>query len=560
MRKIIFLVAVVFPIGIYSMSLLLPSEATNNPVPIPLAYQKFPPIPPPSSSSSSLSSYSYPTLSQSSAASIDTIKNKCLKHILERNIRMGNLVMMLRNVSEMLHDDLVSFTMTLTNVILVNVSEPQPMIKWRMTDDGHFFHGIHFVSLYLLESNIELVAELINVLVTLRDFDSRARFMLAIDAKKYALEKNQLSLNLSKIFRNFWSFSMYNVLVLICWENCEIYTWFPYDKTSKCGTNFENFVKILECKRSNETMMVADGMSVGGDGGNNAKRTANISSGNNISHGSCLVINYAEKIQILYGNISSYKRCQDVVMSNKRQAENFNKENWGKSDLHQGVFSFFDDADEMMEAATATASFEQQNWDRKYVKEFFAYNYRPYGMIEFRSQGYCHYAEANESSNVYQWGEPDFPFQRQQRRLYNRHFRDFYDKIPSNLNRCKFNGLLFVWPPFVTPEYWPWIGIEHKLLLDVSRYMNFEIVEKYVTVNVMAKVGDKGSQHVNKELSILAMMRNYSADLAFGNIYPNVKVHEYFDNTLGYLFDHVNWVVPLAADQPLWLNLIKCFR
>jgi len=48
--------------------------------------------------------------------------------------------------------------------------------------------------------------------------------------------------------------------------------------------------------------------------------------------------------------------------------------------------------------------------------------------------------------------------------------------------------------------------------------------------------------------------------MIIGNIYPNIEVHEEFDHSIAYLYDHVNWVVPLAGKQPVWLNLTSAFR
>lgn len=48
--------------------------------------------------------------------------------------------------------------------------------------------------------------------------------------------------------------------------------------------------------------------------------------------------------------------------------------------------------------------------------------------------------------------------------------------------------------------------------------------------------------------------------MAIGTIYPDIEIHKYFDYSIGYLYDYIHWVVPLAQKQPAWMIIGKALR
>lgn len=208
--------------------------------------------------------------------------------------------------------------------------------------------------------------------------------------------------------------------------------------------------------------------------------------------------------------------------------------------------------------------------NKKFSQQFFTYNYRAYGLIEFRKRHYGSNTSADNKKRMETLkncshinhvhvsdeklllsnndGDICETVSTEPRILFSRRYPHFFEKIPADLNGCAFTAMLLIWPPFVTSESAAFYGIEHKLIMDVARYMNFRLVECYG--------GGNGTDRIQFHEQFL----NLSVDLAFGNIYPNVRMFRYIDNSIGYLYDHVNWVVPLADNMPTWLNLVNCFR
>lgn len=133
-----------------------------------------------------------------------------------------------------------------------------------------------------------------------------------------------------------------------------------------------------------------------------------------------------------------------------------------------------------------------------------------------------------------------------ERQLINPKSPYFFNKIPNDLLGCPIKALLVIWPPFVTPKTSPWYGLEHKLFLDISRFMNFRIIEIYTN---------------NSAITVEDFQQNPSnPHLIFGNFYPSIEKHEKLDYSIAYLYDYIDWVVPKAKLQPLWMNIIVAFR
>lgn len=553
--------------------------------------------------------------STTSRPSINNLKYKCATYLISKNIKSGDLVMIFQNDQQqqqqsnslfnlMIDHNFISSTMKSTNVMLVNYNE------WSKSEPffspNKFQHQLGIVSVYVIESSIRTLKKQLSMAFDITntnhqrlrmEFNSRAMVILFL-AYENTLN-DDVNENLLRAFNIFWHYYIFNTLIMVCtngidgnksstvsmsYGGCSVYTWYPYDSLSNCGQNLSNYEKIFECNYNsidnNSTTYTDD----------------------------CIRINYTNSydklsIEKMYSNINDNnvddedewwwrKRCWQYIEANRNDMQsvvgmnddgNFNNGTWTrvpipsrpissasrrrKSHLHdEDVFGFFeDDNNSATQQQNASGQQQQQqqhhdtiivqrqderNWDKKYVGEFFAYNYRPYGTIEYRQE-----KNENDKDNDNRKAKPvSAQLRRTNKRIPIGGTTHFFDKIPANMDGCRFRCLLFVWPPFVTPPHIKWIGLEHKLLLDISRYMNFHLDEDYVSVSLNVHDGTENN------FQLLNVLSNSSADLAFGNIYPNIDVHKSFDNSIGYLYDHVNWVVPLARDQPMWLNLVRCFR
>lgn len=195
---------------------------------------------------------------------------------------------------------------------------------------------------------------------------------------------------------------------------------------------------------------------------------------------------------------------------------------------------------------TASGLSERER-NKKLAENYFQYDYYPYGVMEFRVENDENYLRENhDKSNCTGWLS----------RGFRKSLPHFPDKIPNDLNGCRIDALAIVWPPFVTAETATFYGLEHKLMLDVSRQMNFELAVEYRDLH-MSLLSNRNT----RETDILSQIfQNSSATMAFGNIYPLVDMHQVVDPSIGYLYDQINWIVPKAEYLPAWLNLLNCFR
>lgn len=444
------------------------------------------------------------------------------------------------------------------------------------------------------------------------EFNTRGMYILFLDTKN--ILNNDVNENLLRAFNIFWHYNIYNTLIMVCNNtitttrttnrnndenqlsngSCNVYTWYPYDSLSNCGRNLSNYEKIFECNyntsdnhciwinytkdykklfargiysnvQDDEMWSVCSRMynnnnelnrnnmeSNYGDDGNDRKtnnNSNNVKRNFNKQKRTTLPIPFSmtssSSLSSLPSSLSSSSSLPSppFILWGRRQKIHLHKEN---------RYDFFEDCKQKND--NGQQHDDEKNWDKKYVKEFFSYNYRPYGTIEFR-QNVNKNVNANKdiNDNIKVSAQLHHHIENKRKFITNT-ASHFFDKIPTNMNKCRFSCLLFVWPPFVTPPHIKWYGLEHKLLLDISRYMNFQLNETYQSVSFNMHDGN------DKSFELLNILSNSSIDMAFGNVYPNIDMHQYFDYSIGYLYDHVNWVVPLAKDQPMLLNLVRCFR
>lgn len=197
----------------------------------------------------------------------------------------------------------------------------------------------------------------------------------------------------------------------------------------------------------------------------------------------------------------------------------------------------------------------ERDQNHKLASKFFEYDYRPFGTIEFHENNNFlikKFSSMNHRKfmkiNINNYNKENRkPVQRTISNILRPHF---YEKIPNNLNGCKYKAAVVVWPPFVTPSSARFYGLEHKLIRDVLRHMNIEMIEKYVQ-NENIRIQSESMKN---------LLVNMSCDFGFGNLYPTNNMHKTLDTSIGYLYDQVNWIVPLGKPLPAWTNLLNCFR
>lgn len=418
---------------------------------------------------------------------------------------------------------------------------------------------------------------------------------------------------------------------------CAYYTWFPFDECSKCGQSIEHFVKIDECvydKNRNHLQFHYSaenkwyfGVSDDDEQGQiNNRRRLNESGPNGRRSGN----HVPNENKIVVGNVPhsyTYTFQMDKNFNNNTSLFNLSSDgsNMGTTNGGGGSFQMEitnwsnvdGDVDGIepfnlciLNALCPSVRLfvinETQSTNRERVrnqelaKNYFKYDVREFGTIEFRKNRIVehlttgHGMPATNTNNMTDFDAntptrlPSIMMkdqqQRQRRRrrlqqcqrtISNRHRPHFYEKIPSDLLGCVYDALVIVWPPFVTPATAAFYGLEHKLLLDVARHMNYRMNETYKQFGNAMDGRDEGGGNGDGDAGTEAgegvggeekttysygILVNSTASMAFGNIYPIANMHNKFDASIGYLYDHVNWAVPLARTAPAWLNLFNCFR
>lgn len=338
---------------------------------------------------------------------------------------------------------------------------------------------------------------------------------------------------------------------------CSVYTWFPFDKGSDCGRTADNFIQIDECVlEDNNPDPRPDIDCFNVHYGRESYQRHSYIRDRHVSNGDGMK-NDREQMRNVQRPSSASASAQQAKAHHFDHISTFNNDTLSPAmparHIHfENINSCYNEPMVVL-SPPPTVTPTPRQWDKKYTRQFFTSNYKPYGLIEFREWNVANIdmdeadGKPRPSSPEYQWFHTD------QRTVRHVHQPHFYEKIPSNFGGCQYRALLFIWPPFVTLPRATFYGLEHKLMLDVARYMNFQLVEEYVDIQNMSNVKSRSEQLYQRFL-------DSNAALAFGNVYPNAKMQNYVDYSIGYLYDLVNWVVPLAGNQPTWLNLVNCFR
>lgn len=416
-------------------------------------------------------------------------------------------------------------------------------------------------------------------------------------------QHRHVAIRLQQIFRSLWRYYIFNSVVIACDKTdlkvCSVYTWFPFDRGSHCGNNMENFIRIDQCVvDANDDDDGNDGDDINDDGnnGNNGYDFFSVRYNNMMEHHHqhyvhIRIKNDCEQLENIDRPEMDELELQTQRFVNASLHLSVFNNKWKQSPrtkrintCHNRPMAVLKWMRPPMPAAAASASASlallYRIWDKKYTRQFFNSNYKPYGLIEFRQwpdtvnvsstqqnstspNEYQLFTKSNIRTRNAMMRRPPQLNKRQrhhrqphneQRTIHDNRRPHFYEKIPNDLGGCKFHGLLFIWPPFVTPATATFYGLEHKLMLDVARLMNFRLVEEYVEIQNLADSNTKSDQLYQM------LLDSDVAVLGFGNVYPNVRMHSVIDHSIGYLYDLVNWVVPLAGNKPVWLNLVNCFR
>lgn len=369
-------------------------------------------------------------------------------------------------------------------------------------------------------------------------------------------------------------------------EVCSFYTWFPFDESSKCGQCIEHFVKIDECvydkirnylqfhyaKENKWYFGVSDDEQCQI---NNRRHTDNDNAepeNNNIKPSRRNGNHFPNEKKIFVGNVAytfAYTFQTNKNFINNISMFNVHTENSTEYEMNISNFGHHSNVDSIdqfnlcyskatnpsvrlfMINETLTHLNRERAQNQEFATNYFKYEYREFGTIEFRKNrptipnnhipAYRTEANTTKSPSIIV------------RIISNPHRPHFYEKIPSDLLGCVYDTFVIVWPPFVTPVTAAFYGLEHKLLLDVARHMHYQMNETY-------KQFGNAIQEGRKTKYSYGILVNSSASFVFGNIYPVANMHNKYDASIGYLYDHVNWAVPLATAAPAWLNLFNCFR
>lgn len=416
---------------------------------------------------------------------------------------------------------------------------------------------------------------------------------------------------LKHVFGLLWTRHIFNAIIMLCetidtispttttskmstdaaLDVCAIYTWFPYDESSKCGQRIEDFVKIDECvydknrkhlqfhysEENKWYFGVSDGDEQGQINNRRVNESASDSTGDIRRNGN----HVRNENKIVVGNVPhtfAYTFQMDKNFNNNTSLFNMSlstangecemkiassSSNINASDV-DGIERFNLCALNALNPSVRLFVINETQTNRERVRNqemaqnYFKYVVREFGTIEFRKNPNVEHltmrrTEMPSNINAINAKITRSPSILMERIISNRYRPHFYEKIPSDLHGCVYDTHVIVWPPFVTPVTAAFYGLEHKLLLDVARHMNYQMNETHKRFNISIEDGGKNAYSYGA-------LVNSSASLAFGNIYPVANMHNKYDASIGYLYDHVNWAVPLATTAPAWLNLFNCFR
>ncbi|XP_055599175.1 uncharacterized protein LOC129748543 [Uranotaenia lowii] len=453
-----------------------------------------------------------------------TLALHCLEYIYERNIQPGEVTYILRN-DTLLDDGFYRLANARGSLLIGNVKSSEP----GKPSTEKFLHRFDQISNYVLvfRTTVRLQQQLAFVAES-PAYNSRVFFILVMldDDENFDPDPPRdcfcadccarESSKLAAVFRLLWQFYIHNFLLIHCPESephhCPIYTWFPYGRYSSCTENFFNYERIDRCSRGRnfppllveylngpleeyETHLVPDD---------------DPPMGTEIFHTSPP----SDPVEIDEQNCPYQQQQpnQSICIPNQ----------------------FFFTAERL----------RAKDFQRPQTK-----NSAPTGTIEMRSSaGPLQEPPTSDPHFVRQalgTYPSDFPASDHPERVISPRKPHFFHKVPDDLGGCRVRALLAIWPPFVTdPARTDWIGMEHKLALDVGRFMNFRLQEQYSSDGIQG---------------LMEAFKSQSVELCFGNLYPRFDRHEETDHSVGYLHDEIDWVVPLAGSQPLWMNLGAAF-
>lgn len=549
------------------------------------------------------------------------LEQKCVQYLIDSNVHAGNLVIIVPNPKKS-DDSFIRHTMAHTNVVVVLPSHrpfgEKPIHRYPKNNDisNGFQHKFGIVGFYIIETSLFMMDHVIEFISQTGGYNSRANFILIITdgiaetpssrrrtAKanassssspprpspaeqqqqptlmfregetKYRINDDNGTSNgterhifLQQTFHRLWRYYIFNAIVMVCDDDddndsdaaadsrlCSVYTWFPFDKGSQCGNNTGNVIRIDECVSmfGGDCLHVRYAANHHLRSGHFSIRTENDSQTPRVDDG-------IHRSKISLTDKSTFNNSETMPSTNEEKSFQAQPINTCHSRPRVVLVPTSPTPSALTSSFTGDGQ-QHRPWDGKYTKQFFTSNYKPYGLIEFR-QWAAAIVDTNVSTslNEYQsvsavFGNSRSAVHEQPHTISNMRTPHFYEKIPSNLNGCEFYALLLIWPPFVTPSTATFYGLEHKLMLDVSRFMNFRMLEMYVEKQDF----DQSTTHSDQ---LYRMLMDSGAVLAFGNVYPDIRMHRKLDHSIGYLYDLINWVVPLAENKPLWLNLLQCFR
>lgn len=178
----------------------------------------------------------------------NTISDKCIKHITDKNINSEDIVMLVDTTN----DFLLNHLMNTTNVIVIN---SENNLKY---NNNKVYYGLGRINYFIINVFSTEMEIIIKKLMKLEVFNSRGNFIVMLHNSKF-YDYNKM---LSNSFEILWKFHIYNMLIInVDKSSCDILTWFPFDVKSKCGLNTKNVIKIdrySETDYNNMTNLLVD--------------------------------------------------------------------------------------------------------------------------------------------------------------------------------------------------------------------------------------------------------------------------------------------------------------
>lgn len=175
--------------------------------------------------------FSYGFITYTDQRQYNSVSEDCLKYVSEKNINSEDIVMIVDSKSDLLLNNLMSFT----TVIVVN---SENKLNY---NNNQIYYGLGRINYFILNTFPNKMEIIIKKLIKLEVFNSRGNFIVMLHNLTF-YDHNKI---LSNSFEILWKFNIYNTLILnVDKSSCDILTWFPFDFKSKCGLNTKNIIKI----------------------------------------------------------------------------------------------------------------------------------------------------------------------------------------------------------------------------------------------------------------------------------------------------------------------------